>query len=99
MSRKMRDHTGRFHRIKNHAVMAVEIYKGWKIVRIPGGPGAEVAYPTYKGVLVSRALSTREAVRTVETMTYPFILQVKASIDNFQNSDFRETERKVIVHG
>lgn len=100
MSRKMRDPlTDRYMSAKRHAVMAVEMYKGWMIVRVPGGPGSSIDFPNFQGILKSRSMSRPGVVTTVETMTQPSIALVRREINKFQESEYGETERKVIVHG
>jgi len=94
VSRKIRDGNGKYMRIKGHAVMAVEMYRGWEIHRIPGGPGQDVDQPTFKGVLRSRRLPGYD----IETRTQPAIVYVKKAIDAFCESEHGEDEQKVILH-
>ena len=80
---------GRYPTFKGRAVIAMEMYRGWEIRRIAGGPDARVDCPTFYGVMKnSRQLPGND----IETKQHATIGLVKYRINKFQASEYAESK-------
>ena len=80
---------GGYPTVKGHSVLLAEMYRGWEIRRMAGGPGSEVGQWLFQGVLKgSRAMPGHD----IETAPMPGVALVRKAIDSFQESDYAESK-------
>lgn len=78
---------GGYPTVKGHAVVLSEMYRGWEIRRLAGGPGSEVGQWLFQGILKN---SRQMPGHDIETAPQPGVALVRKAIDSFQESDYAE---------
>ena len=81
---------GAYTQVKGFSVLLAEMYRGWEIRRLAGGPGQEVGQWLFQGILKD---SKQMPGHDIETAPYPALGLVRKEIDHFQESDYAETKQ------